>query len=347
MRVAAQFLRAALAAAFVLGPTVMTASAQVLQFEELDGWEEDDHLAALNVFLDTCSLLPEPEWKPICRVAQDAAKTKQSARSFFELLFRPVVIGKPPALFTGYYEPELPGSLVRTPRYTFPLYARPPEMVDGQQWLSRGEIERTGVLHSRGLEIVWLDDPVEVFFLQVQGSGRIKLPDGRVLRVGYGGKNGHPYRSVGREMIRRGSHRPDQVSAQEIKAWVRANPGAGAELLRHNPSFVFFRRLPDLPPNKGPIGAMGRSITTMRSIAVDPSFVSLGAPVWLEKTGKSPLRRLMIAQDTGGAIKGAQRADIFFGTGVQAGLDAGTVKDGGRMAVLLPIDRAYAMLPDE
>jgi len=147
-------------------------------------------------------------------------------------------------------------------------------------------------------------------------------------------------------MIRRGTHTPDQVSAQEIRAFVARNPQVGAALLNVNPSYVFFRKLPDLAPEKGPIGAMGRSITPLRSIAVDPDFTQLGAPVWLEKDGGAAFRRLMVAQDTGGAIKGAQRADIFFGTGDAAGDAAGTVKDGGRMLVLLPIDRAYALLPE-
>ncbi|MGB3279907.1 MAG: murein transglycosylase A [Pseudorhodobacter sp.] len=316
--------------------------AQMLEFSDLDGWQDDDHRAALSTFLDTCSLLNDPDWTPICRLAPDAMASDAAARSFFELLFRPVMIGAPPALFTGYYEPELPGSPYRTPRFAYPLYARPPELQDGQQWLDRGAIEASGALRGRGLEIVWLEDPVEVFFLQVQGSGRVRLPDGRVIRVGYAGRNGYAYRSVGKEMIRLGILDEHSVSAQGIKAWVRANPTIGTELLNHNPSFVFFRRLPDLPPEKGPIGAMGRSITTMRSIAVDPSFTPLGAPVWLEKDGRAPLRRLMVAQDTGGAIKGAQRADIYFGTGTQAGEDAGSVKDGGRMIVLLPIERAFA-----
>lgn len=324
----------------------LPASAQILGFDDLEGWADDDHRAALSVFLETCDQLDGPDWAPVCALAPQALQSASAARSFFELLFRPVLIGAPPALFTGYYEPELPGSLVRTPRYTYPLYARPPEIRDGTAWLSRREIESRGALHGRGLELAWLDDPVEVFFLQVQGSGRIRLPDGSVMRVGYAGRNGHPYRSVGAEMIRRGSHRPDQVFAPEIKAWVRRNPAAGMELLRHNPSFVFFRRLADLPPEKGPIGAMARSITTLRSVAVDPAFVPLGAPVWLEKAGSAPMRRLMIAQDTGGAIKGAQRADIFYGTGVDAGLAAGQIKDGGRMLVLLPIENAFALMAE-
>lgn len=347
MRGAARILARAVGPVLALGLSTMATNAEVLKFGDLKGWAADDHRAALSTFLDTCSLLNDPDWEPICTLAPDAMKTKATARSFFELLFRPVLIGEPPALFTGYYEPELAGSLVRSPRFAYPLFARPPEVKDGVQWLDRTEIETSDALSGRGLEIVWLEDPVEVFFLQVQGSGRIRLPDGRILRVGYGGRNGHPYRSVGREMVRRGTHTEHEVSAQAIKAWVRANPLEGAALLRHNPSYVFFRRLPDLPPEKGPIGAMGRSITTMRSVAVDPAHVPLGVPVWLEKDGSNPLRRLMIAQDTGGAIKGAQRADIFFGTGVQAGLDAGTIKDSGRMILLLPIERAYALLSEE
>lgn len=334
-------MRALLVALFVM--TATPAPAQMLDFEALDGWAEDDHAAALTVFVDTCDLLKDPDWTPVCGLARQTAP--QAARSYFELLFRPVLIGAPPALFTGYYEPELPGSAIRTPRFAWPIYRRPPELRDGMVWHDRATIER-GVLRGRGLEIAWLDDPVEAFFLQIQGSGRIRLPDGQMIRVGYAGRNGHAYRSVGQEMVRRGTHSMDQVSAQAIRAYVRSNPGTGMELLNHNPSYVFFRKLPDLPAEKGPIGAMGRSITTMRSIAVDPDYTLLGAPVWVEKNGAAPIRRLMIAQDTGGAVKGAQRADIFFGTGVAAGEAAGTVKDGGRMIVLLPIDRAYAMLPE-
>ncbi|MDN5787642.1 murein transglycosylase A [Pseudorhodobacter sp.] len=330
-----------------LGLTMGSAAAQMLDFSDLDGWRQDDHRAALATFLDTCSLLTDPDWTPICRVAPQAMKSESTARSFFEMLFRPVMVGEPPALFTGYYEPELTGSLVQTPRFSFPLYARPPEVRDGEQWLDRSAIETSGALRGRGLEIVWLEDRVEVFFLQVQGSGRIRLANGGVLRVGYGGRNGHPYRSVGKELVRLGIMGEHDVSAQGIKAWVRSNPGRGAAMLRHNPSFVFFRRLPDLPPEKGPIGAMGRSITTMRSLAVDPAFTPLGAPIWLEKNGRAPIRRLMIAQDTGGAIKGAQRADIFYGTGAQAGENAGAIKDSGRMVLLLPIERAFAVLEAE
>lgn len=319
------------------------APAQVLEFAALDGWAAGGQAQALQAFLVTCDQLDAPDWRPICALAADVPADDASARAFFELLFRPVVIGEPPALFTGYYEPELQGSLVRTPRFAWPIYARPPDLREGSPYLSRAGIEG-GALRGRGLEIAWLDDPVEVFFLHIQGSGRVRLPDGTVLRVGYAGKNGHPYRSVGQELVRRGLFSIHEVSAQTIAAWVRRNPAAGAALLNHNPSYVFFRRLPDLPADKGPIGAMGRSITPMHSVAIDPVYTPLGAPVWIEKDGAAPLRSLMVAQDTGGAIKGPQRADIFYGSGAAAGEAAGTVKDGGRMVLLLPIDRAYALL---
>ena len=326
--------------------TAMPATAQqVLGFESLNGWAEDDHQAALTAFLTTCDTIRGPDWQALCAVAQESGASAASARAFFELFFLPVQVGSPPALFTGYYEPELAGSPVRTPRFTTPIYRRPPELRDGQVFHSRAVIEG-GALRGRGLEIAWLDDPVEAYFLQIQGSGRIVMPDGDVLRVGYAGRNGHAYQSVGQEMVRQGLRTMDQVSAQDIKAYVRANPAAGAAMLNINASYVFFRALDDLPADQGPIGAMGRSITPMRSVAVDPAFTPLGAPVWVEQDGATPLRRLMIAQDTGGAIKGAQRADIYFGTGPVAGDAAGVIKDGGRMIVLLPIDRAFAQVDD-
>jgi len=332
-------------AALALGLSLMAAApapAQVLSFDDLDGWREDDQMAALAAFRCTCDLLDAPEWGPLCRLAADI-KTPVQARDFFQLLFRPVVVGQPPALFTGYYEPELDGSPVRTPRFAYPIYRRPPELRDGQAYLTRAQIE-AGALRGRGLEIAWLDDPVEVYFLQVQGSGRIRMTDGRMIRVGYAGRNGHEYRSVGQEMIRRGTHTLDQVSAQEIRAYVKNV--AGKELLDVNPSYIFFRKIDTLEDDMGPIGAMARPITAMRSVAIDPAFTPLGAPVWIEKEGRDPIRSLMVAQDTGGAIKGPQRADIFYGTGDAAGDQAGTIRDGGRMVLLLPIDRAYAMKPD-
>ncbi len=325
--------------------SLMPATAQVMDFAALPDWESDDHLAALQSFQRTCDLMDQPDWQPICQLAATVDSNEAAARAFFELLFRPVLIGAPPALFTGYYEPVLQGSPVRTPRFAYPIYRRPPELRDGQVWYDRATIER-GILRGRGLEIAWLDDPVEVFFLHIQGSGRIEMTDGRVLRVGYAGRNGYAYRSIGAALVQGGYMTQDQLSAQSIRAWVRANPSAGADLLNQNPSYVFFRKLPNLADDQGPIGAMGRSITPLRSVAVDPAHVPLGTPVWVEKEGAAPMHRLMVAQDTGGAIKGAQRADIFYGTGHDAGLAAGAIKDSGRLIMLLPIDRAFAMLPN-
>lgn len=315
----------------------------VLDYASLDGWDRDDHAAALTVFLNTCRDMSDSDWTALCALAKDGP----DPRAFFELFFRPVLIedDKDP-LFTGYFEPELDGSRNRTNRFQYPVYAMPSEARVLRPWLSRREILGSDVMAGRGLEIAWVDDPVELFFLQIQGSGRIRLPNGRNLRVGFAGANGHEYRSIGAELVRRGVYDPHQVSAQVIKNWVRRNPLAGEELLFHSPSYVFFREVSEVPADRGPLGAMNRSITTMRSVAVDPAYVPLGAPVWIEKDGKTPLRRLMIAQDTGSAIKGAQRADVFFGTGDAAGREAGQLRDPGRMMVLMPIQRAYALLPE-
>ncbi len=342
-------LRAALGAACLWGSALTAAGAEtshtLLSFDQLDGWAADDHSAALTAFQETCRDLKDPDWAALCAVAE--TQKPEGARAFFELFFRPVLVedGKP-GLFTGYFEPELDGSRHRTARFKYPIYKMPPEAKQGQ-WLPRRDILTSGVMEGRGLEIAWVDDPVELFFLQIQGSGRVKLQDGSWVRVGFGGANGHKYRSLGAELVRRGVYKAHQVSAQVIKSWVRRNPVAGRELLFHNPSYVFFREVRRVSAADGPLGAMNRSVTAMRSVAVDPAFVPLGSPVWLEKDGDGKMRRLMIAQDTGSAIKGAQRADIFFGTGDAAGQAAGRLKDPGRMVVLLPIQRAYALLPED
>ncbi len=312
----------------------------VVEFQDLEDWDKDDHEKALDAFLVTCPDLKDPDWSALCALAQQ----KPDAKGFFELFFRPVIIEDgDPALFTGYFEPELSGSLSPSARYRYPLYRQPPESVNAGLWYPRRVIETSNVMTGRGLEIAWVDDPVELFFLQIQGSGRVKLPSGRMIRVGYQGANGHEYRSIGAELVRRGVFEAHQVSAQVIKNWVRRNPVAGQELLWSNPSYVFFRRVDSVPAERGPLGAMNRSVTTGRTIAVDPAFVPLGAPVWIEKEGANPIRRLMVAQDTGSAIKGAQRADVFMGTGDTAGREAGRLRDPGRMVTLLPIQRAYAM----
>ena len=337
----AKLLAGALALTLFAGMAAMAEpKAQVLSFQDLHGWTRDDQGPALAAFLTTCPRLTGLEWRDVCAEARHA---KKDPRQFFETFFRPVLIGNPHrALFTGYYEPELKASLVRTPHYAYPIYRRPPWLKPGQRWFSRAEIEDRHLLRGRGLEIAWLSNPVDVFFLQVQGSGRLHLTDGKVLRVGFGGKNGHPYRSVGRELVRLGLLPAHHVSAQRIRSWVLKHPIEGRRMLHYNPSFVFFRVL-SLDPDHGPIGAMQEPLEAGRSLAVDPRYVPLGAPVWVSKRGRHPIHRLMVAQDTGSAIKGAQRGDIFFGSGATAGRMAGRVRDRGRMVVLLPVTRALAM----
>ena len=314
--------------------------ATLLDWADLHRWADDDHSAALSVFRNTCMDLKSGDWPAICALSEK----QDDAREFFEAFFRPVLItDKEEPLFTGYFEPELSGSLERTDRFTVPLYRRPDDAPSGRPWLTRAELETSGILEGRGLEIAWVENSVDKFFLQVQGSGRIRLPDGSSVRIGYGGKNGHPYRSVGKELVRRGLFDEHQVSAGTIRNWVEANPEDGEVLLHHNPSYVFFREVTRLDANEGPLGAMNRPVTAGRSVAVDPEYVPLGAPVWLEKEGASPMRRLMVAQDTGSAVKGAQRADIFYGSGEEAGRIAGRIRDGGRIVVLLPINDALAL----
>ncbi|RPE64728.1 membrane-bound lytic murein transglycosylase A [Pacificibacter maritimus] len=323
------------APAYSEGETV----AKLLSFSDLDGWDEDAHDEALRVFLNSCDRIKGFEWPQVCRVASQ----QTNAKTFFELFFRPVLIEDAnDALFTGYFEPELSGSLTRTAKYRYPVYSLPKDRTARSPYYTRRDIGE-GALAGQGLEIAWVDDPVELFFLQVQGSGRIQLTNGSTIRIGYAGHNGYNYNSIGKELINRGVYSEHQVSAQVIKNWVRRNPVEGQELLYTNPSYVFFTRRDELDAASGPIGAMSRSITPMRSIAVDPAYITLGAPVWVEKDGNEPLRRLMIAQDTGSAIKGAQRADVFYGTGDTAGELAGRIRDTGRMVVLMPIQLAYGL----
>ena len=297
-----------------------------LRFEDLKGWSDDNHRAALDVFCITCA----------DKALSDLAGTAPVARGFFEDHFCPVLIEDgAPAMFTGYYEPELSASRTKTPTFCFPIYAAPDDLEPGKPYFTRRQIDEDGPLADRGLVVAWLADPVDLFFLQVQGSGRLCLRDGSMMRVGFGAKNGHPYTSIGKTLIARGIFDASSVSPDAIRAWVRDNGNAGRALLWENESYVFFREVSEVPADQGPLGAMNKSVTNGRTIAVDPDVTPLGLPVWIEKQGATPMNRLMIAQDIGSAIKGAQRADIFFGTGSDAGKQAGQVKDGGRMVVLI------------
>ncbi|PYE84452.1 murein transglycosylase A [Pseudoroseicyclus aestuarii] len=312
----------------------------MLSFADLEGWEEDDHGAALDAFRETCRDLRDQDWQVLCALSAET----RDARAFFEAFFLPVQIGtEEEGLFTGYYEPQIVGRTRPQGRYTAPVY-RLPEDPPSDPWPTRRQIEEDGILSGQDLEIAWVD-PVDLFFLQIQGSGRIRMPGGTVIRLGYAGANGQPYDSIGQELVARGEYDTHQVSAAVIRSWINRNPDAGRELMWHNRSYVFFRVVNEVPADRGPLGAMNRSLTPLRSLAVDPAHVPLGAPVWIEAQGTVPMNRLMVAQDTGSAIKGAQRGDIFFGTGSGAGSRAGRVRDSGRIVTLLPIQRAWDMMP--
>ena len=307
-----------------------------LSFNDLPGWRADDQKAAGAAFLASRHIARASPIGPVHD--KDWASLPQpdlagNFRAYFETHFTPVMIGTPPALFTAYYEPEIAGARHRGGPFQFPLYARPADLDTKTPYLTRAEIT-AGALAKKGLEIFWLADPVEGFFLEIQGSGRIRLPDGRRVRVGFAGKNGHPYRAIGKVLIDRGEMTLDQVSAQSIKAWLRAHPDQAAGVMDENPSYVFFVERTDIAVDAGPVGAMGVSVSAGRSVAVDPAFHPLGAPIWLE-ADNAPAK-LMIAQDVGGAIKGPQRADLFLGSGDAAGEAAGSYRRTGRMVTLLP-----------
>lgn len=336
-----------------------------VSFAALPGWTDDDAAQALPAFRTSCRSLRERDpWREVCRLADALGRADaRSAREFFERHFVPYRVANPDGgetgLVTGYYEPVLRGSRERRPPFVHPLYAPPDDLlvidlaavapetkhlrlrgrIDGRRvvpYWSRAEIEN-GAAPVKGKEIVFVDDAIEAFFLQIQGSGRVRLAGGEELRVGYADQNGHPYQSIGRYLVEQGELKLAQASMQGIQAWARANPARLPELLNRNPSYVFFREL--APSPDGPIGAQGLPLSAGRSIAIDPRFIPLGAPVYLATThpdSSVPLERLTVAQDTGGAIRGAVRADFFWGTGQDAGRLAGRMRQQGRMWVLLP-----------
>lgn len=332
---------------------------------DLPGWRDDDPAAAWDALLASCGPLKTQEaWRAVCSAAQGTARPdRERARRFFELNFIPYQLLQPDGgvegLATGYYEPLLRGSRKPTARYRYPVYGPPDDLIsidlpafgvesresrlrgrlDGKRvvpYFDRAQIE-AGAAPLRGREIAWVDDPVELFFLQIQGSGRLELDGGGVLRVGFADHNGQPYRSIGRLLIDRGELPAERASMQGIKAWAQQNPDKLREVLDYNPRYIFFRELP--AGLSGPLGALGVPLTARRSIAVDPRFVPLGAPVFLATTwplSNKPLNQLMLAQDTGSAIRGAVRADFFWGYGDDAGREAGRMKQALRMWVLLP-----------
>ena len=301
-----------------------------LSFGDLDGWNQDDHDKALDVFSKTQSQF----LRNLSPRAKGKYKSFSSSQEFFEHSFVPTLIDFPNrSFFTGYYEADILGSAVPDKEFQFPIYKRPPDLKNGTKWLSRRELEESNILQNKSLEIVYLRSRAEVFLLQVQGSGRVILTDGSVIRVGFDGRNGHEYISIGQILIKRGVFSAENISGHAVKNWLMLNPQIADELLYQNPSYIFFKVMSDLEEEAGPIGTSNSSLEELRSIAVDPQYIPLGSPVWIEIKGSYPLNRLMVAQDTGSAIKGPSRVDIFFGRGDDAEKMAGQIKDYGRVAV--------------
>jgi len=340
---------------------------RLTQWTQLIGWETDELLPAWNTFKQSCAVLKhQSNWQAICKKASMLEQAnEQTIRLFFESQLVPYQVfnsnGSDTGIITGYYEPLLWGSKKPTERYRFPIYSPPDDLlvidlgnalpefknlqlrgrVEGRKvvpFYSRAEIEK-GIATLKDRELLWVDDRVALFFLHIQGSGRIQLENGEIIKVGYADQNGHPYVSIGSLLVQRGELPLEKASMQGIKQWGVQNPEKLTELLHQNSRYVFFRLLPDTL--SGPLGALGVPLTAGRSLAIDPRVVPQGAPVFLSTTwpnSDKPLNRLMVAQDAGSAIKGGVRADFFWGFGKEAENQAGKMKQNGKMWVLLPKD---------
>ena len=352
------------------GQTVSVGPEDVLSFNALEGWTSDSQASALGAFQRSCArilkLNPDAsldvknassfygragDWAEACSAAAHVAPGDDAARVYFEAYFAPVRIGSgtDDGLFTGYYEPEMEGSLQRGGRYQTPVLRLPSKFAAdkaaGRLLPTRSEIEdalTSGQLDGNALALVWLADPVDAFFLHVQGSGRVRLEDGQVMRLAFAAKNERTYTSIGKLLIEQGAIPRDEVSMQTIRAYLASHPSAVAPLLRQNDSYIFFKSL-ETHTDLGPPGAEGTSLTPQKSLAVDRSVHPLGSLFWLETTapvphqaGDAPFRHLMVAQDTGTAIRGVQRGDVFWGPGRDAAEIAGRMKQPGRLIALLP-----------
>jgi len=348
-------------------------------FGDLPGWSDDDQLAAFRCFLRSAPALgrsgssasgkTQVAGEALVRAARCAADeadritTPDAARAFFEAWFIPhrLVHRGAEGLLTGYYEPVLPGARACEGPFHVPVYRRPPDLVNLvaeeergalaggltharrtaagiEPYATRAEIE-DGALAGQGLELVWLADPVDAFFMHIQGSGRIRLPSGEMIRITYDGKNGHPYTSVGRHVIDAGLFRESDMTLDALKTWLMADSARGRAVMQENRSFVFFREL----EGEGPLGALSIPLSDGRSLAVDTAFHAMGSPVYVSAPNLDPWRRgdgfhrLMIAQDVGSAIRGPERGDIYFGSGEDAGRLAGATKHRGHFFVLRPL----------
>lgn len=351
----------------VPAPIKLSENFRAVTFAELPGWADDDVRQAWPAFLASCDvLIKRPVWQDVCKRAVTIdANDLLSVRDFFESQFIPHQVSNPDGsvsgMITGYYEPLLKGSRTRNGAFQTALYQVPDDLITvdlaslypelksmrlrgrlvGKKivpYFSRSEIMQQNKL--AGKELLWVDNPLEAFFLQVQGSGRVYIANEKeTVRVAYADQNGHVYKSIGRYLVDQGELTLEQASYQSIVAWAAAHPERLQELLNVNPSFVFFREEKLTDASKGPKGALGVPLTEQRSVAIDPQFIPLGAPVFLATTmpnSEIALRRLMLAQDTGGAIRSAVRADFFWGFGADAGEKAGKMKQAGMLWVLMP-----------
>jgi membrane-bound lytic murein transglycosylase A len=329
--------------------------AEPLTFAALDGWQSDDHAAAFGAFLKSCKSIlhmsaatraARPIYGGLYKACQHAAAAgrldRDKARAFFESNFRPVRLipnGEQNGFFTGYYETVIEGARKHSAEYNVPIYKMPGSAALASADRSRIE---AGLLAGKGLEICWLKNPVDAFFAQIQGSARVKLAGGETIRIGYAGRNGLPYTAVGKFLIDRGIYTREEMSMDKIRSWMEANPEEGRELRLKNRSYVFFRETP-LHKDEHSTGGQGVELTPLHSIAIDRSIHAYGTPVWIEaelpiasEKPETPFRHLTIAQDTGTAIVGPARADIFFGSGEDIGLIAGRIKQFGRFVMLVP-----------
>jgi membrane-bound lytic murein transglycosylase A len=349
-------------------PAVATPAPPPSPFADLPGWSDDTMADVLPAWRRTCERLSRApsdrpvgrahplgtvaDWRATCDALPSQDADHASVRRYFEERFTPSLVtfeGTSTGLFTGYYEPELRGARRRHGRFTVPLYERPRDLADGHR-IVRGRRRRywtraqiaAGALRGTARPIVWVDDAADAFFLEIQGSGRVVLEDGTTIQLNYSASNGHPYVALGRVLIDRGAIERSAVSLQSIRAWLLAHPREAQSVMNHNPSYVFFRESND----GGSHGAEGVVLTPGRSMAVDPQFVALGVPLFLDVAaleGVGPIRRLVVAQDTGGAIRGAIRGDLFWGPGPDAYDRAGRMRQSGRYWMLVP--RSLAQRP--
>ena len=325
------------------------ASFNAVSWQALPGWQDDDLSQAWPAWLKSCDALRkrsgEVNWRQVCaQTVSISSRDTQSIRRYFESNFQAYEVrnssGSDTGLITGYYEPVMNGSLTRTSTFTVPLYAYPNAWKKSRPnpGPTRAELMSSGIL--QGSEIAWVQDPVAAASMQIQGSGKIRLQDGRVLRLGFAGTNEQPFKSFAQWLLDRKEITRSEASMQGISQWAKRNPDRVNEMLNANPRFVFFKELPgNVDADLGPNGALGVPLTAERSIAIDLQAMPLGAPVFLATTkplSNQSLQKLVMAQDTGKAIVGGVRADYYWGSGEAAGEMAGRMKQNGKMWLLLP-----------